>query len=135
MSERNEIKPGHVDLPNDVKSKLLALAQRLPEDGRKEFVQRVATRVSGVVADHPNTLVFAVLGSVLGLAVDRLLTFHLPLVGLTLEVTGGRGLLVGLCAGSVYGLSQDHRVEHKIRAIVASEMRRSMAPAFQEGAA
>jgi hypothetical protein len=118
------------DLPNGVKAKLLELAQKLPESARKGFLVKAATRLGDLALDHPNTIVFAAAGWVLGEMVDNLLSIPVPFTELVVELTADHASELGLLGGSLYGFVRDRKkdaLRSEVTEIIAQELRRAMA--------
>jgi hypothetical protein len=96
-----------VDLPNDVKAKLLELAKRLPEASRGRFASSVRDRLAAVALEHPRTIVYAIAGFVIGTILDHVLTVHVPLVDVALEMTGGKLAWLFTALGILLGKFED----------------------------
>src|SRR5271154_1298676 len=119
----------HADLPATVKERLLQLAHNLPESSQGSFLAGAADRLTKVTLDHPNTLVFAAIGWLLGEIVDNLLTVHVPFADLALCLTGGRFSALGMAGGALFGLHRDvqkNALRVQVAQIIGEELQRAL---------
>ncbi|GAB4135077.1 hypothetical protein [Thermopirellula anaerolimosa] len=124
------------DLPVHLQEQLLQLAEHLPEKARAGFLKRTAAALSDLTVEYKNTLVFAVVGWMLGELLDNLLSVRIPFTDFVFELTADQLSNLGLLTGMVYGLSKDkneeatrRKVADKVADIVAQELRRALASA------
>jgi len=119
----------HADLPATVKERLLQLSRNLPESSQGNFLASAADRLGTVALDHPNTLVFAAVGWLLGELVDHLLTVHVPFTHLAYCLTGGTFSTAGVVGGALYGLRQDvqkNALRVQVAQIIGEELQRAL---------
>lgn len=123
-----------IDLPNHVKAKLLDLAKRLPEGSRGDFLLSVKERLATVALEHTHTIVYSIAGFVIGAILDHVLTLHVPLVGVAMEITGGKLAWLGAALGAVVGKIEDigekrrrTQIADMVTGILGEELRRALA--------
>lgn len=89
----------NTEIPFSIKEKLLGLAEKLPENRRSEFISKTSARLKTLGLEYENTLMYAVVGWVLGEILEHFMTIpftHLGMVDGASEAGGLIGGLVGL---------------------------------------
>jgi hypothetical protein len=92
------------ELPPDLMSKLLDLAEQLPKDRRAIFLKNVVVGIAQLANDRPRPLVYGVVGWVIGQVLESVLVIPLPMTDEVLEILGdgtsewmgGAGILTGV---------------------------------------
>jgi hypothetical protein len=117
------------ELPITIKRKILELAKRVPAAAQSDFVRRSADKIGDVALEYPNTIVFSVLGLLVGEIVDNLLTIDSPFGDTVAELTGDHASTILGIAGGAFGLTQDvqsNAIRRKIASILGDELRRAL---------
>ncbi len=117
-------------IPLDAQDQILELADHLPAASRRSFVRNTCTRLEELAITYNNTLIYGVIGLVVGHIIDDLLTIHLPFAGSATHLTGGKmgelGLLAGLFKGFVEDRANARQIDIVSR-VVREEVRRALA--------
>ncbi len=120
-----------VDLPLKVKEHLLYLAAKLPVAARSQFIKNTTERLKELALQHPNTLVYAAAGWLLGELLDNIFTINVPFSDAILALTADKASDVGLLSGALFGLYTDVHKQNerqKVARIVGEELRRAAVP-------
>jgi len=115
-----------IDLPLEIKERLVLLAKKLPEAAQSEFVRQATKRLSEIAADHPRTIVFTAAGWVLGELIDNILTIDLPFSDVVVCLTADKAGDIGGVAGALYGFFEDKQRQserRQIAKIIGEELR------------
>jgi len=117
------------DIPPYIKDKLLAISEQLPREKRQAFLKSAGKKIGRAVNEHPRTLVYSILGYVLGAVLDSLLTFGLP-GGKTVCLTLGKAAKLLAVSGALYGFWQDRKameLKQRIQSEIAGSIREALA--------
>lgn len=121
-----------LEMPIDVKKKLMDLAEQLPRDRRAVFLKNVTNSIADLAADHPTPIVYAAVGWIIGQLLESILTFHIPLSDIVVQLASDRLsewlAALGFGAGAIQEVRNSPE-RTAIAKIVQKEIRRAMEPA------
>ena len=123
-----------MDLPVSIKEKLLRYAKKLPEDRRAQFIANTSKDVTAVAwefaKDHKHTIIYSVIGAVVGHVLDQVLVIWIPFYG-QWRPTQGMAALILWATGAGAGFWRDWEERHgeiRIRNILSQEIHRALKP-------
>ena len=117
------------NLPIEIKEQLLRFAERLPEHKRPGFLRNVVRQLGELTTEYPNTILFTLIGWVIGEMIDNALTIPLPFTSKVIELTGDYADSVLALAGGVKGFSMDRQetaARDRISSVIRQELRAAL---------
>lgn len=117
------------DFPDDLKRKLLDLAERLPQSERSGFITRVSHEILDLAHSYRDTILLAATGWVLGELLDNILVINIPFSEIVIELTGDHASEIGGMIGTIGGFWSDcKRVKARedVANVIARQLRASL---------